>query len=122
MIRRALIAALLSAVLLGSAPAPLHASPDAPMCVADQPYVSRAPIDLVQWHMPMCGPFLTAVPIAEADPPEERAIAAYRRATDAIAAANYEEARLQLDLARRGLGRIHDRIALQSGRLELLRQ
>jgi tetratricopeptide (TPR) repeat protein len=70
----------------------------------------------------MCGPFVRAVPIAEAEPPEERAIAAYRRATDEIAAANYEEARLQLDLARLGLPRIHDRIALQSGRLELLRQ
>jgi soluble lytic murein transglycosylase len=92
------------------------------MCVADQPYVTQAPIDLVRWRIPMCGPFVRAVPIAEAEPAEERAIAAYRRATDEIAAANYEEARLQLDLARRGLGRIHDRIALQSGRLELLRQ
>jgi len=70
----------------------------------------------------MCGPIVGAVPIADSEPPEERAIAAYRRATDEIAAANYEEARLQLDLARRGLGRIDDRIALQSGRLELLRQ
>ena len=92
------------------------------MCVADQPYVSSAPIDLVQWRMPMCGPFVSAAPIADAEPPTERSIAAYRRAADEIAAANYEEARLQLDLAHRGLRRIRDRIALQSGRLELLRQ
>jgi len=119
---RALIAGLLTAVLFAAAPAPLHASPDAPMCVAEPPYVSSAPIDRVHWHMPMCGPFVSVVPIAEAEPPQERAIAAYRRATDEIAAANYEEARLQLDLAHRGLQRIQDRIALQSGRLELLRQ
>ncbi len=72
--------------------------------------------------MPMCGPFVGAVPAAETEPPEERSIAAYRRAADEIAAANYEEARLQLDLAHRGLRRIRDRIALQSARLELLRQ
>jgi soluble lytic murein transglycosylase len=109
-------------VLFATAPAPLHASPDGPMCVAEQPYVSTAPIDLVQWRMPMCGPFIRPVPIAEAEPPAERAIRAYRLAGDAITAANYEEARLQLDLAHRGLHRIRDRIALQSGRLELLRQ
>ena len=49
--------------------------------------------------MPMCGPFVRAVPIADAEPPKERAIAAYRRASEEIAAADYEEARLQLDLA-----------------------
>jgi len=120
--RSALIAGLLTFALFAGAPAPLHASPDAPMCVAEQPPASSAPIDRVQWHMPMCGPFLSAVPIARAEPPHERAIAAYRRATNEIVAANYEEARLQLDLARGGLPRIRDRIALQSGRLELLRQ
>ena len=91
------------------------------MCVADSPYVSGSPIHLVQWRMPMCGPLISAVPIVQRQPPEDRAIDAYRRATDEIAAADYEEARLQLDLAHRGLSRIADRIALQSGRLELLR-
>jgi soluble lytic murein transglycosylase len=57
----------------------------------------------------------------DAQPPETRSIEAYREATKQIAAANYEEARLQLDLAHRGLPRISDRIALQSARLELLR-
>lgn len=94
------------------------------MCVAEveRPYISTAPIDRVHWHMPMCGPVSSAAPVAEAEPPQERAIEAYRRASDEIAAANYEEARLQLDLAHRGLPRIRDRIALQSGRLELLRE
>ena len=82
------------------------------MCVADQPPVSAAPISLVQWRTPMCGPYLTSLPIADAQPPEARSIEAYREATKQIAAANYEEARLQLDLAHQGLPRISDRIAL----------
>ncbi len=90
--------------------------------MADGPHVSSAPIHLVQWRIPMCGPFLSAMPIGVTEPPKDRAVDAYRRATDEIAAADYEEARLQLDLAREGLSRIADRIALQSGRLELLRQ
>jgi soluble lytic murein transglycosylase len=69
----------------------------------------------------MCGPYFSAFAVAEAKPPKERAIEAYLAADDQIAAASYEEARLQLDLARRGLPRIVDRIALQSARLELLR-
>jgi soluble lytic murein transglycosylase len=69
----------------------------------------------------MCGPYLNVFAVAEAKPPKERAIDAYLAASDRIAAASYEEARLQLDLARRGLPRIVDRIALQSARLELLR-
>jgi soluble lytic murein transglycosylase len=101
---------------------PVHASPDAPMCVADSSYVSTAPINLVRWRMPMCGPFMSAASVAKAEPRKERAIAAYRRASDQIAAADYEKARLQLDLAHEGLTRISDRIALQSGRLELLRR
>ena len=91
------------------------------MCVADQPPVSSAPISLVRWRTPMCGPYLSALPVMDAQPPEARAIEAYREAVKQIAAANYEEARLQLDLAYRGLPRISDRIALQSARLELLR-
>ena len=108
---RALTVCLLAVVLFASAPAPLHASPDAPMCVAEEPYASAVPRDLIQWRMPMCGPFVMAVQTAEAEPPAERAVAAYRLASDAIVAANYEEARLQLDLAHRGLRRIRDRIA-----------
>jgi soluble lytic murein transglycosylase len=110
-----------AAVLLAWLSTPVDASPDVPMCVADQPYVSAAPIDLVRWRAPMCGPYLSAFAIANAQPSEARAIEAYREAVDQVAAANYEEARLQLDLAHRGLPQISDRIALQSARLELLR-
>jgi soluble lytic murein transglycosylase len=121
MAHRGLIAAVFAAVLIASPPTPVYASPEVPMCVADQPLVSVAPISLVQWRTPMCGPYLSAIPVADAQPPEARSIEAYREATKQIAAANYEEARLQLDLAHRGLPRISDRIALQSARLELLR-
>jgi soluble lytic murein transglycosylase len=69
----------------------------------------------------MCGPFVGDLRIARSEPPKSRAIAAYREATREIAAADYEEARLQLDLAYQGLHRIRDRVALLSGRLELLR-
>ena len=110
-----------AAVLFASPPAPVYASPNVPMCVADQPPVSSAPISLVQWRTPMCGPYLSALPVVDAQPLEARAIEAYREAFKQIAAANYEEARLQLDLAYQGLPRISDRIALQSARLELLR-
>jgi len=91
------------------------------MCVADQPLVSAAPISLVQWRAPMCGPYPNALQVMDAQPPEARAIEAYRAAIERIGDANYEEARLQLDLAHRGLPQISDRIALQSARLELLR-
>jgi soluble lytic murein transglycosylase len=110
-----------AAVLFASLASPVYASPDVPMCIVDQPQVSVAPISLVQWRAPMCGPYLSAAPIADAQPSEARAIEAYRAALHQIAAANYEEARLQLDLAHRGLPLIRDRIALQSARLELLR-
>lgn len=92
------------------------------MCVVDQAYVTDAPLDLAAWRAPMCGPFAASAPAAPAAPAEARAIEAYRNASNEIAAADYEEARLHLDLARRGLTRIQDRVALQSGRLELLRQ
>ena len=91
------------------------------MCIADQPQVSIAPIDLIRWRAPMCGPYMSTFSIAHAQPTEARAIEAYRAAVQQIAAANYEEARLQLDLAHRGLPQISDYIALQSARLELLR-
>jgi len=91
------------------------------MCVADPPPVSASPISLVQWRAPMCGPYLNAFPVMDTQPPEARAIEAYRAAIHQIGAANYEEARLQFDLAHRGLPQISDRIALQSARLELLR-
>ncbi len=119
MAHRELIAVLFGSVFFASLPTPVYASPDVPMCIADQPHVNVAPISLVQWPAPMCGPYLNAV--ADTQPSEARAIEAYREATEQIAAANYEEARLQLDLAHRGLPRISDRIALQSARLELLR-
>ena len=109
------------AVLLASLPTPAYASPDVPMCVADPPPVSAPPISLVRWRAPMCGPYLNAFQVMDTQPPEARAIEAYRAAIEQIGAANYEEARLQFDLAHRGLPQISDRIALQSARLELLR-
>jgi soluble lytic murein transglycosylase len=110
-----------AAMLFASPPAPVYASPNVPMCIADQPQVSIAPIDLIRWRAPMCGPYMSAFPIVDAQPTEARAIEAYRAALQQITAANYEEARLQLDLAHRGLPQINDHIALQSARLELLR-
>lgn len=94
------------------------------MCMADQPFVDfdAAPITKVRWRAPMCGPYWDVFGIADPQPLEERAIDAYREATEHILSADYEEARLELDLAHRGLPRIADRIALQSGRLELLRE
>ncbi len=121
MAHRGLIAAVFAAVLFASPPAPVYASPDVPMCVADHPQVSAAPLGLVQWRAPMCGPYMDALFVTDAQPPEARAIEAYREAAKQMAAANYEEARLQLDLAHQGLPQISDRIALQSARLELLR-
>ena len=112
---------LFVAVLFASLPVPVYASPDVPMCLADQPDVDTAPISLMQWRMPMCGPYLDTFSAVDARPPEARAIEAYREATRQVAAANYEVARLELDLAHRGLRRIRDRISLQSARLELLR-
>lgn len=108
--------------LFGAKPSPVTASPDEPMCVAEQPYASTAPIQLVRWRVPMCGPFIASAPLPRVGPPEKKAIEAYRRATEGIAAVDYDGARLQLDLAQRGLPRIQDRIALASGRLELLRR
>lgn len=70
----------------------------------------------------MCGPFEASTPVPEARISKTLAISAYREAVEAITSADYEEARLQLDLAYHGLPGIQDRIALQSGRLELLRQ
>jgi soluble lytic murein transglycosylase len=118
---RGLIAVVFAAVLFASLSAPVYASPDAPMCVADQPQFSAAPIHLVQWRSPMCGPYTRSLPVVDARPPEARAVEAYRAAVQEIAAANYEGARLQLDLAYRGLPQISDHIALRSARLELLR-
>jgi soluble lytic murein transglycosylase len=119
--QRQLIAAVLAAVLLASPPALVHASPDVPMCVAEPTYADVTPISLVRWRAPMCGPYLNAFTVADARPLEARAIEAYREAMEQVAAANYEEARLLLDLAHRGLPQISDRIALESARLELLR-
>lgn len=121
MAHRGFIALVLAAALFASPPQMAQASPDVPMCVADGENSSNPPVSLVQWRAPMCGPYLSAFAVAEAKPLKARAVEAYRAATDQIAAASYEEARLQLDLASRGLPRIADRIALQSARLELLR-
>ena len=92
------------------------------MCMADESFEEAPPIMKVRWRAPMCGPYLDVTAIADRASLEERAIEAYRKATEQILSASYEEARLQLDLASRGLPRIADRIALLSGRLELLRQ
>ena len=118
---RDLIAVVFVALLFASLPVPVYASPDVPMCVADGPDASTAPISLVQWRAPMCGPSFRTIVIADAKPPKPRAIEAYLEASKQIIAANYEEARLQLDLAHQGLPRINDHIALQIARLELLR-
>jgi soluble lytic murein transglycosylase len=115
------IAAVLAAVLIASFPAPLHASPDIPMCVAERTPGEMTPISLVHWHAPMCGPYVNVFAISDPRTLEARAIEAYREATEQIVAANYQEARLLLDLAHQGLPQISDRIALQSARLELLR-
>jgi len=115
------IAAALTALIFALLSVPVYASPDVPMCIADAPNASSAPIDRTPWRGPMCGPYFNAFAVAEAQPLKTRAIEAYREAGEQILAANYEEARLQLDLAHRGLPRIGDRIALQIARLELLR-
>jgi len=101
--------------------ADVSASPDEPMCVAEQTLVSRAPIELIQWRIPMCGPFEPAVPFPRIEAERDGAIEAYKEACKGIATLDYDGARLKLDLARRGLPAIEDRIALESGRLELLR-
>jgi len=104
-------------------PAPAYASPDVPMCVGDQANLVEAPISVDRpWiSTAMCGPFAAPIALAEASPLFSRAVQAYLEATLLVAAARYEEARLQLDLAHQGLPRIADHIALQNARLELLR-
>jgi len=69
-----------AAVLFASLPAPIYASPDVPMCVADQRLDEAPPISLVQWRAPMCGPFVNAFPAADMRPTKARAIEAYREA------------------------------------------
>jgi soluble lytic murein transglycosylase len=108
--------------LLDIAPtARVQASPDWPMCMAAESLAPPPPIHKIRWRAPMCGPYPDAFAVADRQSLEDRAIEAYREANDLILSASYEEARLQLDLASRGLPRIGDRIALQSARLELLR-
>ena len=119
---RIVIATLVVGAFIGARTSPAAAAPDEPMCVAEQPYASTAPIQLVRWRVPMCGPFIASVPSPRTEPLEKEAIDAYRLAEQGIAEVDYDGARLQLDLARRGLPRIQDRIALASGRLELLRR
>lgn len=110
------------AALIGAHAAEVQASPEAPMCVAEQTLVSPAPIELVQWRTPMCGPFEPAAPSPQLEAARERAIEAYLDACEGITTLDYDRARLKLDLALRGLPEIRDRIALESGRLELLRR
>lgn len=119
---RGFMAPVFAAVLFASMPTSVFASPDFPMCVAGASHLEAPPITLVRWHAPMCGPYLDALTFKHATPPKARAVEAYRMAVEHIAAADYDEARLQLDLAYEGLPRISDRIALKSGRLELLRR
>lgn len=109
--------------LLGSwAPLPAHASPDFPMCVADHVGIADAPISLASpWSSAMCGPYHAPIGLVEPTSLSERAVKAYRAASDHIEAARYEEARLELDLAGEGLPRVRDHIALRKARLELLR-
>ncbi len=122
MAHRGLIALVLSAVLFASSPTAVLASPDVAMCVAEHALMSTERVDEAAWRAPMCGPFFSERPAADPRPLELRAIEAFLEASERIVAADYDDARLQLDLAARGLPRISDHIALRSGRLELLRQ
>jgi len=118
---RIFIATVFATVLVASYSAPAYASPDVPMCVAEPAHAETTSISLVRWRAPMCGPYLRSLTVSDPRPLEARAIEAYREAMRLIAEASYEEARLQLDLAHRGLPQVSDRIALQNARLELLR-
>ncbi len=92
------------------------------MCTMERVAARAMPVDLVRWRAPMCGPSPRVFAAAPAPPPKARALEAFLEASRRIAAADYEGARLQLDLADRGLPRIRDRVALQSARVELLRE
>ncbi len=117
------LSAVVLALVLFLAPASVHASPEVAMCVADQARLIESPINLVRpWtSASMCGPYAAPIALAEANHLARRAVQAYQQATRSIAEARYEAARLKLDLATQGLPRIADHIALQSARLELLR-
>lgn len=122
MTRRLSTALSLASVLGLWAPSWTHASPDFPMCVADHVSVIEAPIRLVSpWSSAMCGPYHAPIGLGEPVSLFQRAVEAYRAASDHIAEADYEEARLELDLADEGLPRVRDHIALRKARLELLR-
>ena len=109
-------------MLFASSPLPAYASPELAMCVADQALMSSAQVEEIAWRAPMCGPFFSERPSADPRPLELRAIEAFLEAGERISAADYDDARLQLDLASRGLPRISDHVALRIGRVELLRQ
>ena len=113
---------LITAMLGASFPVPLRAAPDVPICVDVSPMFVRHTVSapLASERAPMCGPWASNVSPATGDL-RERALLAYEEAVEHIAATRYEDARLQLDLARQGLPRIEDRIAIESARLELLR-
>jgi len=118
-----LYASIVAGALIGWAPASVSASPDLPMCVVDRADVVEQAASLEpRWSSSMCGPYVAPVALVEPSPLSERAADAYRAAIDRVAEARYDDARLQLDLASKGLPRIRDRIALQKARLELLRE
>ncbi|MDH3727525.1 MAG: lytic transglycosylase domain-containing protein, partial [Myxococcales bacterium] len=123
MTHRGLIAVVFALVLFSWASPSAHASPEVPMCVADQGHVVEATINVDRpWiSTAMCGPHAAPIALTQPNPPSSLAVQAYRQATQLIAAARYEAARLKLDLAQQGLPRIADHIALQNARLELLR-
>ncbi|MEM8607935.1 MAG: transglycosylase SLT domain-containing protein [Myxococcota bacterium] len=109
-------------LLYTGAPSPASASPDWPMCVSDHVQVIDAPVRVASpWSSAMCGRYLAPIALVDPAPLSERAVEAYRAASDHIAEARYEEARLELDLAYEGLPRVRDYIALRKARLELLR-
>ncbi|MGB5811798.1 MAG: FAD-dependent oxidoreductase, partial [Polyangiales bacterium] len=119
---RSLIVFGTTGLLSVGAPSYGHASPDFPMCVADQGSLIESPVSIVRpWATPMCGPYPAPPTNAEPRPLSERAIEAYRAASRLIVEAAYEGARLELDLASEGLPRVRDHIFLQKARLELLR-
>ena len=79
---------MFAAVLFASVPTTVLASPEVPMCVAEQSPLETAPITLVKWHAPMCGPSSGALAVEPTKPSEARAFAAYRAAVEQIAAAS----------------------------------
>ncbi len=108
-------------MLVSSLPSPASAFPDAPMCAAE--LYSARPAPMMATFLvpaPMCGPVAVHA-MAAPEHITEWAIDAYGEAQSLMETGEYRQARLQLDLAERGLPRIKDHIALLHAELALLR-